>query len=314
MSREFHLYYHRDFDGACSAAIFSEIVTTYDLVESKEFAYHPVDYHLKDNWLALPLEKPNAVLDFLFHPDAQWWYDHHVSAFLDPKLKRKYRNSVYQFWETSFQSCPALIHAHFLKHWPLFSGTLDRFQEWITWSNKIDSALYDSPAEVIELKHPCLQIYSTFGQDSTDEYLRFLIQSIRKLSPSEIASLDAVRQRFNKVKNTQDRIADDLQNEFEYNDGIVFLDQSRFHYPFQRYLSYYLYPDAHYTVAIYMKDSNTFSISVGKNPWKEFVHKNIGKLCEKYGGGGRSTVGGILCDDHDKSLEIARKIVRQLSR
>ncbi len=312
---KFNVYFHKDFDGICSAAIFSEVVSSYNLVETKEFNYIPVDYHLKDTWLTQPLLRPNAVLDFLFHQDAEWWYDHHVSTFLTPEVKKKYKkNSVRQFWNTEFQSCPALINTHFLKHWTLFSGTLERFADWITWSNKIDSALYDSPKEIIELEHPCLQIYASLGKDSSDSFLTFLINSIRELSPDELAKKDEIQEKYRAVKSEQNKIIGELKGEFKYSNGIVFLDQTQYNYPFQRYLSYYFYPDAQYTVGIFKKNAKTFSISLGKNPWKDFKNKNLGKLSEKYGGGGRPTVGGILCDDYSQSIEIAQKIMKFLSK
>lgn len=310
----FHIYFHRDFDGICSAAIFAEIINTFQLTNTVETSFHGVDYEIKDDWLNIKLNKPNAVLDFLYHPDALWWFDHHVSAFLVYELKEKYKNGTKQFWDPSYPSCPSLIKEHFSKYLPLFASNFFHFySQWIKWSDKIDSAKYSSPYEIIELSHPCLQINSTLAIDNSDQYLIYLIQQIRHKSPEEVATLDRVQEKYSIIKSKQNQIVKDFKELIKIEDHrIAYFDQSDLKIPFQRYISYYFYPTVDYTVAIYKKNGNTHSVSVGKNPWKDFQSRNIGKICKRYGGGGRPDVGAINTKDHLDAVNIAKKIKKIL--
>ena len=66
-----HIYFHCPcFDGIVSAALAS------DFLESRqgwhEVSLRGVNYHLKNESLAISLEKPAAVVDFLYHPDADF--------------------------------------------------------------------------------------------------------------------------------------------------------------------------------------------------------------------------------------------------
>jgi hypothetical protein len=315
MNNIFYIYFHRDFDGICSAALFAEIIRDILSLERDSFQFQAVDYDRKSKWLSDTLKKPNAVLDFLYHPDATWWFDHHTSAFPDYKTKRQYKNGPHHFWDTSFGSCPSLIKYHFLKKLPLLSSSnLATFDEWIHWSDKIDSADYTSPREPIEIEHPCLQINATLSIDYSRDYLEFLINQIRGKTPLEIASQRSVHSKFLKYKKNRDTELEILKNLLEVRDSsVAYFDQSQYDIPFQRYASYYFFPSVNYTIGVY-KRGHGYSISVGKNPWKNFVSENIGNICKRYGGGGRKDVGAIITDNHEEASRISMNILKMLLR
>src|SRR6185503_8323350 len=84
---------------------------------------------------------------------------------------------------------------------------------------------------------------------------------------------------------------------------------------FNKFIPYYLFPDATYTVAL-TRGAHRTKISVGSNPWspKPRTH-NIATICERYGGGGHAVVGAVSLgpDEVDKGRAAMREIVAELS-
>jgi hypothetical protein len=73
------LYFHSPcFDGIASA------VLAWDFLEERSGwrtpALHPVNYDVRQTWLEKLLDRPAAVVDFLYHPDVEFWADHHLTS------------------------------------------------------------------------------------------------------------------------------------------------------------------------------------------------------------------------------------------
>jgi nanoRNase/pAp phosphatase (c-di-AMP/oligoRNAs hydrolase) len=78
-----------------------------------------------------------------------------------------------------------------------------------------------------------------------------------------------------------------------------------------KFLSYFLYPDAAYTVVV-TRDAKRTKVSVGSNPWSRPARPHdISKLCEKYGGGGHPVVGAVsLPPDR---IQDARRVAAEIA-
>ena len=84
----------------------------------------------------------------------------------------------------------------------------------------------------------------------------------------------------------------------------------------RKFIPYYLYPDATYTVGVTRSRFRT-KISVGTNPWTTVPAdrlENIAEICEMYGGGGHARVGAISFgpDEVDRARIAARRIAAGL--
>lgn len=74
---------------------------------------------------------------------------------------------------------------------------------------------------------------------------------------------------------------------------------------FPKFLAYYLYPEARYSVGL-VREAARLKISVGYNPWaKEPRTHNISELCARYGGGGHPMVGAAAFPKDQESQAIA---------
>ena len=87
---------------------------------------------------------------------------------------------------------------------------------------------------------------------------------------------------------------------------------------YNKFIPYYLYPEATYNVGL-SKSSFRTKVSVGTNPWtkkppSELV--NLAEICERYGGGGHARVGAISFppDREDEARKAVGEIVAELRR
>ena len=79
---------------------------------------------------------------------------------------------------------------------------------------------------------------------------------------------------------------------------------------YNSFISYFLFPMAAYTVGVVCADGHV-RISVGYNPWSEIERThNIAAICERFGGGGHATVGGVALPA--SSLDRGRAIAVQI--
>jgi len=108
-----------------------------------------------------------------------------------------------------------------------------------------------------------------------------------------------------------------IRSRAEERDGTVFFDITD--HPlegFNKFIPYYLYPDATYSIGV-SKSSFRTKVAVGSNPWtKAEAAKmvNLAQVCERYGGGGHARVGAISFppDQADQARAAAAEIVAEL--
>ena len=98
-------------------------------------------------------------------------------------------------------------------------------------------------------------------------------------------------------------------------DGVIQFDVSGYDLDgYNKFIPYYLFPEATYTVALTRAPQRT-KISVGSNPWAPRPRRhNIATICERYGGGGHAVVGAISFapDEVEKARKAMAQIVEEL--
>ena len=83
---------------------------------------------------------------------------------------------------------------------------------------------------------------------------------------------------------------------------------------FPKFLAYYLYPEARYSVGL-VRETSRLKISVGSNPWpKQPRTHNISELCARFGGGGHPVVGAVSFpkEQEARAIEAFNEIVATL--
>ena len=311
------LYHGHCFDGVASAATFTRFYLE-RIHANADVAYGGL-LHRPNNLLFdrdMFDGDENAIVDFKYSPSEKltWWFDHHQSAFLTPEDEAHFRadTSGKKFLDATRKSCTEFIAdvAH-----TKFGFNPGPLRDLIHWAHVIDGALYESPAQCVELKEPALQLMQVIESDPDDAFIETIIRDLTNKSLSEVATSAEAQSRFAPMlKLHRDTFEAIKRKAISENDVVQFdlLDEG--FEGFNKFIPYYLFPDATYTVALTRAPQRT-KISVGSNPWAPRPRRhNIATICERYGGGGHAVVGAISFapDEVEKARQAMREIVEEL--
>ena len=310
------LYHGHCFDGVASAATFTR------------FYHERINGSAEVNYAGL-LHRPgnlfdegmfdgdeNAIVDFKYSssPKLTWWFDHHQSAFLTPEDEAHFRaeNSDRKFLDPNRKSCTEFIADI---AYTRFGFDAEPIRDLVNWAHVIDGALYESPAQCVELKEPPLQLMQVIESDPDETFIEQVIRDLTRLSLHEVANSAEVQARFQPILKQHQETLEAVRRKAICQDGVVQFDLIDEGYEgFNKFIPYYLFPEASYTVALTRGPKRT-KISVGSNPWAPRPRRhNIASICERYGGGGHAVVGAISFgpDEVEKGRAVLREIVAEL--
>ena len=311
------LYHGHCFDGVASAATFTrfylERINHNAQVEYGGLLHRPgnllFDRDMFDG-------DENAIVDFKYSPSEKltWWFDHHQSAFLTPEDEAHFRadESGKKFLDPTRKSCTEFI-ADIAQTKFGFNG--EPLADLVHWAHIIDGALYDSPAQCVELKEPALQLMQVIEGTPDESFIEEIIRQLTRKSLTEVATSAEVQQRFEPILKLHRETLEAIKRKATCKDDVVQFDLVDEGYEgFNKFIPYYLFPEATYTVALTRAPQRT-KISVGSNPWAPRPRRhNIASICERYGGGGHAVVGAISFapDEVEKGRTAMREIVAEL--
>src|SRR5437764_14780630 len=142
----------------------------------------------------------NAIVDFKYSPSEKltWWFDHHQSAFLTPEDEAHFRadESGKKFLDAARKSCTEFI-ADVAQ--TKFGFDAEPLGDLIHWAHIIDGALYDSPAQCVELKEPALQLMQVIEATPDESFIELIIRDLTQKSLTEVATSEEVQGRFQPI-------------------------------------------------------------------------------------------------------------------
>lgn len=285
------LYFHSPcFDGIVSGVLAWDFLETSQHWEFNQL--RTVNYDARSTWLATSLETPCAVVDFLYHPQAQFWADHHLTTFLTHEVERDFeqRKSRWLIYREESGSCAMLLWTHLAES---FSYQNPRYEEMVRWADKIDAARYESVNEAILGDTPALRISRSLAFKSSPEYCEHLVKELRVTTLDEAAQLPEVRERSEQVQSLIKSGLARFAERSKLEDEIVVFNLDSKGVIVNRYTPYYFFPEARYSIGI-IKSSSGAKITAMRNPWLEFPSVPLGKIFEKVGGGGHQRVGSVI--------------------
>jgi hypothetical protein len=311
------LYHGHCFDGVASAATFTRFYLQRVHTDA-EVAYGGL-LHRPNNLLFdrdMFDGDENAIVDFKYSPSEKltWWFDHHQSAFLTPEDEAHFRadKSGKKFLDPTRKSCTEFIADVAQAKFGFDPGSL---ADLIHWAHIIDGALYESPAQCVELKEPALQLMQVIESTPDESFIEEIIRDLTKKSLSQVATSAEVQSRFAPILKLHRETLEAIERKATLDKDVVQFDLVDEGFEgFNKFIPYYLFPEATYTVALTRAPQRT-KISVGSNPWAPRPRRhNIATLCERYGGGGHAVVGAISFapDEVEKARQAMREIVEEL--
>jgi hypothetical protein len=311
------LYHGHCFDGVASAATFSRFYKE-RIHPDAEISYTGL-LHRPGNLFDLNLfdGDENAIVDFKYAASDKlnWWFDHHESAFLTPQDEAHFRadTSGQKFLDPSRKSCTEFI-ADVAKS--RFGFNPEPLASLVHWAHIIDGALYESPAQCVELKEPALQLMQVIEGDPDEQFIERVIRDLVTTPLDEAATSEEVQKRFRPILQLHLETLETIKRKATFANGVVQFDLVDEGFEgFNKFIPYYLFPETTYSVAL-TRGPQRSKISVGSNPWSPSPRKhNIAKICERYGGGGHAVVGAISLkpDEVERARQILREIVAELS-
>ena len=310
------LYHGNCFDGVSSAAVFTKFYRA-KINQNAEICYTPTMHRAGNAFDSDQFDgDENAIVDFKYSPDERltWWFDHHQSAFLSAADEAHFLadNSGKKFLDKDSKSCAEFI-AKIAKE--KFGFEDESLAELIIWAHIIDGALYESPAQCVELRSPALKLMQVIEGEKDPTFVEKIIRDMTVKSLDEILESKEIQDKLNPILEQHWRMVELIKKKAEYARGVVVFDLvAEGADGYNKFIPYYFFPETTYTVSITRSAFRT-KISVGSNPWspRPRTH-NIAEICERYGGGGHAVVGAVSLkpDDLDKGRVIMREIIREL--
>ena len=305
----FRVFHHdKCFDGACSAALFTqfhrECIGTASTFEYRGLM-HRAGSLFEESWFDPDGE--NAIVDFKYSPSQRvtWWFDHHLSAFLTPEDEAHFRQgqinadgsrgpqAMRQFFDPNYISCTGWI-AHIAS--TKFGMDLTPFAELIHWANIVDGAKYESAKAAVELEAPAMKLTMVIESAPDNTLIPQLIPLLTAMPLQAVLDQPFVQERLGPLMQKHLEALELIRQRAHEERGVITFDiTDQPTEAYNKFIPYYLHPDATYNVGL-SKSSFRTKVSVGTNPWttkpvSELV--NLAAICERYGGGGHARVGAI---------------------
>jgi len=307
------LYHGNCFDGVSSAAFFTKFYRR-QFNENVEIEYQPMA-HRAGNLFdreSLTSDGENAIVDFKYSPDERvtWWFDHHQSAFLTEADERHFRADTggRKFLDAESKSCCEFI-ARIARE--KFAFEDDSLGEMVEWAHIIDGALYESPAQCVELRSSALKLMQVIEGEKDSAFVEKIIRDLTEKSLDEVIESDEIQAKLKPILQQHWETVELIKRKSKYTRGVVSFDLVEDGIEgYNKFIPYYFYPQTTYNVAITRSHFRT-KISIGSNPWspRPRLH-NIAKICERYGGGGHAVVGAVSLPPED--VELGRKYMREI--
>ena len=310
------LFFHdRCFDGAATAAVFSEFFRhTWD--PAAEFISTGLAHRASQLFDESQFDgDENVIVDFKYSasPRITWWFDHHQSAFLSSADAEHFcrDRSGRKFYDPSFKSCTKFLATIARER---FGFERPHLEELIRWADIIDGAQYSDAQSAVELGSPAMKLTLVI-EASPDNICPQMIRWMTEMPLDRIAGLPEVQARFEPLYRRHLESIEVIRDRATHDRGVVFFDLvGAGHEGYNKFIPYYLFPESVYTVSVSVSSFRA-KVSVGSNPWapREPAH-NLATMCENYGGGGHPRVGAISFEpvELERARSVAAEIAEQL--
>jgi len=316
-------YHDKCFDGACSASLFTRFHREC-IAPGAAYNYHGLVHRagaLFDEHEFTGDE--NAIVDFKYSssPRITWWFDHHLSAFLTPEDQQQFQRcqqdpacASRKFFDPSYTSCTSFL-AHIAS--TRFGFNTAPVADLIYWADVVDGAQYESAKSAVEMAAAAMKLTLVIESTQDPEFIPRLIPLLTEMPLDDVLKQPFVAPLLPPLLDRHFKSVDLIRSRIEERNGTVFFDITDLPLDgYNKFIPYYLYPDATYSIGL-SKSSFRTKVSVGSNPWttaKPERMTNLAAICERYGGGGHARVGAISFppDQAEQARTAAAEIVAEL--
>jgi hypothetical protein len=293
------VYFHSPcFDGIASAVLTADFLRTRE--GAKRIRFEPVNYDLRNLWLLEPLRSHAAVVDFLYHPQARFWADHHATTFLTPEAMAHFEahKGIHLVYDPQAPSCASLLWSH-LAH--AFGYRNHCFLPLVSAAEKTDSAAYESPQEAVFGDSPPIRLNLSLavGEDAQG-YSGRLAALLLKNDIDAVLKKPEVSERVERAEQLMRKGLARLERALHitpYGTAVFSVASNGAIIP--RYGAFLAAPRAPYSVGLVRGDRGA-KITAMRNPWLEFPSIDLGRLFSRHGGGGHHRVASVILNGQNR--------------
>ena len=313
-ARQLTIHYHRDFDGMCAGAILTHILRGRG---ETDIALRSVNYDQRRDWDVFGEGERFGIVDFHFHPRAEYWFDHHSTTFLTPELRAQYAPNDRWLWDETSPSCPPMILRHAEERWGY--SVPERFREMAHWSNIVDAARFVDVEQAIFGDEPALRIMRSLTVAPHAGWVDELAAAHVDGTLGEIAARPDVEKAHQRASRNRDKALEQFPSTVEWKrGGVILYDASSSKIRRERFAAFYHHPEVVYSVSVIPTRSG-FHVTCGENPWNPPpLPVHVGEIMERYGGGGHRAVGGAnppdLAAARSTAAEVAQLLVDHVAK
>jgi hypothetical protein len=291
-----------------------------------KFTYHAAGYGPGQNGVEprVLTGDVNAILDFRFsaNPHLDWYFDHHVSAFVTPEDRAFYDKAVAEgeahharrmFHDGTYSSATKLIADEGRKRFGLDPAPT---AELVRWADMIDSASFPDAKMAVERAEPELRLMTVIEHLGDDGFLTKMVPRLLEEPLAEVARSADVAQAYEPLGRAHEAFVKLVEEKALVEGNVVLVDlTAQLIEVAGKFVTYALYPKSAYSVMLTLSKSKC-KISIGYNPWSPVARThNIAAICERYGGGGHPVVGAITlkAEEVDRARQLMRSIADELN-
>jgi hypothetical protein len=318
VARTLKIYFHDAcFDGTASATVFSAFYR--DVIDPEvRIGVVGMQHRDGDPFANVPIDgDDNACVDFRYAPSPamRWWFDHHRTAFQPSSLREQFdrERSPTKFFAPEAPSCAGMIAAVLARSWSWRPPA--HLTELVRWADVIDSAGFASADAAVAVETPAQQLAVFISANRDPELAQCYIEMVSRNGMEVTARQPWIARPVAELVATRDRVAALLRTRARMAGDVVMLDLlDQEPGPSPGFLAYQEFPRCTYVVSL-VRGATSLKVSVGTNPWSPTPrHHDIGALCERHGGGGHATVGGVTLglDELERARGAASAIVAVL--
>lgn len=304
------IYYHRDFDGMSAGAMLAEAL--HETGREADLEWSGVNFDRTLTWDEFALGERFAVVDFHFHPRAEYWFDHHPTTFLKEEHEAAFKQDEFRRFDPTSPSCPPIVLEHAREQWGWEPGS--RFDELVHWSNIIDSASFKNAKQALFDLDPALRIMRALLAAPNYHFHDRVLHLLRSKPLVEVADDLDVDDAYRRAARNRDKAIEAFPaTMLERSVTAMLADLRSKKIRRERFAPFYLYPELVYAVTMLPTRAGVH-ITAASNPWnRPSSPVHLGNLLKRYGGGGHEGVGGCNPPNHATAEVWAREIYEEIA-
>jgi len=326
---KYDIYFHNDFDGRAASAVVLAFLRSrgddiehfvpvkYDIIPVGTNKQWLDDKFLEKNKLFRGKHNPAIVVDFPYHPQTAFWFDHHLRPFRKSEWEKKFTPDRAHRYDDSYRSACHLAYDSLREGFGWKPPA--HLRELVTWLDVIDFADYKSARQTIDMKEPAIQT-NVFIENTNDD-AAMTVATIKFLAEKpidEFVMIPRVKKRLDILRRNMQKSIEFHKKNIKIMGRVMVIDLGGDETEDLAYFApYLLYPKMLYTIRFhgFPKRQNLFHINVAVNPWLRSQNKkHIGAFLQKHGGGGHKNVGGVEIKARPATLAVVDAAVKFLNK